>query len=522
VTQRTTVPGPRDSTASSLDGAFRLVAVMSLALMVLVVLAVVRGPAGGTGDGPGASASTDPVAYLYADPRPAPPLSLTAQDGSPFGGARLLGGTTLVFFGYTHCPDVCPVTVGLISEAMAASPGLRAVFVSVDPERDTVASLAEFVRYLPNGFTALTGTPADVRTAADAWGVRYAKVQTGTPGQYSMSHTAEVYVVDTVGRLRAHFPFGTTSAQMLATLRLVAIATPSAAPAASTPPPAAPTPSPTPGPAARMLVEVVSSSVWAGGASPVILALTGPAGRLTDLADPVTVQLTTRDGVPVGGAVRAVAVQPPGVADVSYVASVDIPSPGWWSLSVRIQAPGGALAGSTSVSALDPGATAALGRGAPTVRTPTLADVGGVALAVSTDPLPDLRLYQRSTTDALASGQPWMLVVDSARFKVSPACGKAIALAKFFLDRWPADTFIHLEPYEYDVVTDTAVLRGSLAAPTLVPAADAWGVGGEPWGAGSMPWVFIVDRRGVVRAKYQGVVGTDEVDVMLALLAAEG
>ena len=522
MTQRTAVPGPGDSTASSLDGAFRLVAVMSLVLVVLVVLAVVRGTAGGAGDGPGASASTDPSAYLYADPRAAPPLSLTAQDGSAFDGARLLGGTTLVFFGYTHCPDVCPATIGIISEAMGASPGLRAVFVSVDPARDTVSSLADYVRYLPSGFTALTGTPADVRTAADAWGVRYAKVETGTPGQYSMSHTAEVYVVDGTGRLRAHFPFGTTSAQMLATIRLVAATVTSVAPAASATPTAAATPTATPGPAARMLVEVVSSSVWAGGGSPVILALTGPAGRLAGLTDPVTVQLTTRDGVPVGGAVRAVAVQPRGVADVSYVATLDVPSPGWWSISVRLEAPSGALAGTTSVSVLDPGTTAALGRAAPGVRTPTLADVGNVALAVTTDPLPDLRLYQRSTTDALASGQPWMLVVDSARFKVSPACGKAIALAKFFLDRWPGDTFIHLEPYVYDVVTDTAVLRGSLAAPTLVPAADAWGVGGEPWGAGSMPWVFIVDRHGVVRAKYQGVVGTDEVDVMLALLAAEG
>ena len=73
---------------------------------------------------------------------------------------------------------------------------LRSVFVSVDPERDTVAWLQGYVKYLPAGFTALTGTAADVKAVADLWGVRYARVETGTPGEYSMSHTAEVYLVD--------------------------------------------------------------------------------------------------------------------------------------------------------------------------------------------------------------------------------------------------------------------------------------------------------------------------------------
>jgi hypothetical protein len=70
------------------------------------------------------------------------------------------------------------------------------------------------------------------------------------------------------------------------------------------------------------------------------------------------------------------------------------------------------------------------------------------------------------------------------------------------------------------VVTDTAVLEGSLGDPTLVPAADAWGIGASPWGAGSMPWIFIVDGHGIVRAKYQGIVGSADVDVLLTYLAA--
>jgi protein SCO1/2 len=461
--------------------------------------------------------------FLYPDARPAPELDLVDQDGAPFSAARYAGGPTLVFFGYTHCPDVCPATMGILTQAAASyGSGVRVVFVSVDPERDTVDWLKEYVRYLPAGFSALTGTPIEVRAAADAWGVRYAKVETGTPREYSMSHTAEVYLVDATGTLRAHFPFGTQADAVLATLRFVAAATPSpSAPESSTRPTPSGSPAP-PSPAVALSVEVVSSSVWAGGASPVILVLSGPAGRLADPAATVSVQVTSSDGQAQGSPVRAVGIRPPGVDAVSYVAIVDLPSPGWWGLTVSVESDGSSHLGRTSVSALDPGATAPLGAAAPDARTPTLDDVGGVALRVTTDPVPDLRMSRSSTVDALAAGEPFVLVVDSVRFKVTPACGKALGLAKFLQDRWPSIPFIHLEPYAYDVVTDTAVLQGSLGAPILVPAADAWGTGAVPWGAGSMPWVFIVDGDGRLAAKYQGVVGSDDIDVIVSMLAARG
>jgi protein SCO1/2 len=516
---RSAVPGPSTAAAPSMDGAFRLVMVMTLALVAVIGLTVLRGALR-----PGVTAEPTPSApaaasFLYPDPRPAPPLALTDQDGAPFEAGRFAGGPTLVFFGYTHCPDICPATMGILTEATARyGRGVRVVFVSVDPERDTVAWLAEYVRYLPPGFSALTGTSVEVRAAADAWGVRYAKVETGTPGEYSMSHTAEVYLVDGSGTLRAHFPFGTKAEAVVATLRLVA---------GAPPPPASPTParattSPAPTASEALVVEVVSSSAWAGGASPVILALSGPAGRLDDLAAAVTVQVLSSDGTAQGSPVEATPIRPPGVADVSYVAFVDLPSPGAWWLAVTANSGGVLLAARTAITALDPGATARLGGPAPDARTPTLSDVGGEAIRVTTDPAPDLRLSTTSTADALVAGEPFVLVVDSIRFKVTPACGKAVSLAKYLLGRWPAVSFIHLEPYAYDVVSDTAVLRGDLAAPTLVGAADAWGTGSAPWGFGSMPWVFIVDGDGTVVAKYQGVIGSDDIDVILSWLAARG
>ena len=178
--------------------------------------------------------------------------------------------------------------------------------------------------------------------------------------------------------------------------------------------------------------------------------------------------------------------------------------------------------GSAPLDVLDPGATAAIGAAAPSARTPTLTDVGGVVRAVTTDPAPDLRLSQTSTVDALAAGRPFVLVADSTRFRVSPACGRAIVMARYLLDRWRDVAFIHLEPYRYTVVADTAVLEGTLAAPTLTDPAAAWGIGGDPWGPRSMPWIFVVDGHGIVRAKYQGVSGSDDVDVIVSLIAQGG
>jgi protein SCO1/2 len=507
-----------------MDGAYRLVMIMAAVLAVLVGVRVLAGP--GT-EAPGASPSPAPASFLYPEARVAPALALVDQDGKAFDPAVLQGGPTLIFFGYTHCPDICPATMGIVSQvATDYGSAMRVIFVSIDPERDSVAWLHEYVRYLPAGFSALTGTATQVRAAADAWGVRYAKVDEGAPDKYSMSHTAEVYLVDGTGRLRAHFPFGTQADAMLATVRLVAGSGAPVTSAAPSPTAARPTASSaaTPAPSAGALaVEIVSSSIWAGASSPVIMTLTGPTGRLADTAAKVSIELRSDDGrAELMASATAVAVRPPGVPEVSYVVSLSIPSPGWWRMSVVVQAGSVRLVGGTAIAALDPGGSARLGAQAPTVHTPKLDDVGGVALRITTDPLPDLRLSRTSTTDALAAHKPFVLIVDSGRFKVTPACGKALNLAKNLVDRWPSVPFIHLEPYAYDVITDAAVIRGSLSSPTMVPAADAWGVASAPWGAGSMPWVFIVDGNGIVRAKYQGVVGSNDVDVILSMLTAGG
>ncbi len=546
-----TLPGPTPEPVAggtrTLDGGFWLVIALAGACAVLVVVSLLGRAAAPAA--PIASPSPDLVqAYLIPSAQAAPAIALTDQGSRPFRLTDLRGTPTFVFFGYTHCPDVCPATVGTIGLAMSAvGSNVRALFVTIDPERDTTAWLSEYLRFLPAGFVGLTGTASQIAETAGAWGVRYAKEETGVAGAYAMSHTADVFLVDGAGVLRARFPFGTTEDAMAATYRTVVADPVSPAPSVAPTPTVAATPSAASssrpsGPLASsgaaspavasprsddegalpLDVAVVSSSIWSGPPGPVILTLSSGGVPVADPQLRPLVQLTSSDGRPVGPATEAVGVQPPGVAVVSYVATIPIPAAGSWGLAVTADTRAGAASGHATITALDPGATPPLGGPAPDAHTPTLDDAGGVARAVTTDPAPDLRLSRRSTTDALAGHLPFVLVIDSTRFRVSPACGRAIVMARYLLDRWPDVAFIHLEPYRYDVVTDTAVLEGSLDAPTLTDPAAAWGIGGAPWGARSMPWVFVVDGHGTVRAKYQGVVGSDEVDVIVSLVTQGG
>lgn len=495
--------------------------------------------------------------------KPAPPLHLTDQDGKPFSLADDLGRPVLVFFGYLHCPDVCPATIGTLNEALGSiGPGVRIVFVSVDPDRDTPTALKAYLKYLPKAYTALTGTPTEVRAAADAWGVKYAK-QAGANGTYTMAHTTNQYLVDAQGRLRQTFAFGTPAQPIAdAVNQLLAetppptepplaavtdppassapsapaspVVTPASSATASSAPPAAsgepasapPTSSAPAGPTAQtgvgatLVPLLVSSEVWAGGPDPVILTITDPRGVGVDAGTPIDVTVTGAGNTAAGPPVRAVPVQPWGEKTVYFVATVTIPSPGGWQLS--LSTPSGAT-GSVAVTALDQGSTTPLGAAAPNIHTPTLSDVGGVVRAVTTQPNPDLRLSETSTFDARAQGKPYVIVIDSTRFRVSSLCGQAIAMVRYLLDRWQDKVvFVGLEPFVYTIVTDEPVLSGDISNPPLNQWSAAWGLGPQPWPATNMPWAFVVDGQGIVRAKYTGIIGSQDLDVIISMIEGSG
>ena len=273
--------------------------------------------------------------------------------------------------------------------------------MSIDPERDTTTWLREYARFMPKGFIPVTGTAAAIRATADAWDIRYAREETGT-ADYSMSHTADVFLVDGAGKRRATFPFGTSSEAMTAVLRSIE-ATPGAstAPAAPTPPlpsPPAPPAASTSAPSAPLGVEVVSSSVWSGAAGPVILQ---PLGRWRPRRrpDPPTPRPACRNHGRPGRIAGRGGPYPAAGRRTGLVRRVGR-DPGARSVAARRLT--GSRAGSVALDALDPGTTPSIGGPAPAVRTPTLADVGGIARAVTTDPAPDLRLSTTSTADALA------------------------------------------------------------------------------------------------------------------------
>jgi len=133
-------------------------------------------------------------------------LSLTGHDGKPRTLADFRGKLVVLFFGYTHCPDVCPTTLADTAAALkqlgAAAARVQVLFVTVDPERDTPALLAQYVPAFDPSFLGLTGDAAAIEKAAKEFKIFYEKRPGAAPGAYTVDHSAQSYVLDREGRLR--------------------------------------------------------------------------------------------------------------------------------------------------------------------------------------------------------------------------------------------------------------------------------------------------------------------------------
>ena len=129
--------------------------------------------------------------------------ALPMTDGGTFTEDTLKGSPSAVFFGFTHCPEVCPTTLGDVAtwQEQLAEDGdqLRVFFVTVDPERDTAPILKEYVSWAP-GVTGVTGTPEEVNEAIKAFRI-YARKVPLEGGDYTMDHSASVLLFDRNGRL---------------------------------------------------------------------------------------------------------------------------------------------------------------------------------------------------------------------------------------------------------------------------------------------------------------------------------
>ncbi len=156
------------------------------------------------------------TATLYPQPRPLQAFSLTDQRGQPLTLEQIKGRWTLWFFGYTHRPDICPLKLSVMRQVYAALqrdrpdllPLLTTVFVSVDPERDDVAKLAQYTAFFDPRITGATGTPEALAALARQMGIVYLRTQNAdnaASGAYQMDHSAAMLLTDPQARLYAVF-----------------------------------------------------------------------------------------------------------------------------------------------------------------------------------------------------------------------------------------------------------------------------------------------------------------------------
>ena len=167
------------------------------AALIVVTLVVISRPAGGLQPGEVVSTGQAEVGG---------PFQLVDHDGRPVDQTMLDGKWSLVFFGFTYCPDYCPTTLQALDATRERlgdkGKDLQIVFVSVDPERDTPQALKDYLSSdgFPEGVIGLTGTPAQVKAAADAYRAYYQKVGEGE--DYTMNHSLTVYLMGPDGQFR--------------------------------------------------------------------------------------------------------------------------------------------------------------------------------------------------------------------------------------------------------------------------------------------------------------------------------
>jgi protein SCO1/2 len=148
---------------------------------------------------------------LIDPPVPAADFELTDQNDQPFRLSDQKGQIVLLFFGYTHCPDVCPLTLSHFKQIKAElgdqADQVRFVFVTVDPERDTAAALNEYLPNFDSQIVGLTGSMESLEGVWKAYGVYRAKQEVGSAAGYLMDHTARTYLIDQQGNWRLTYPF---------------------------------------------------------------------------------------------------------------------------------------------------------------------------------------------------------------------------------------------------------------------------------------------------------------------------
>lgn len=150
------------------------------------------------------------------------PFELVDQNGERITEEALRGHPSALFFGFTHCPEVCPTTLyeldQWLSQLGEEGEDIEAYFVTIDPERDTPEILGDYVSNVSDRITAVSGDPEKVREMARGFNVYFNRVET-EDGDYTMDHTASVFLLDSEGRFRKTISYGEDADSAMQKLR---------------------------------------------------------------------------------------------------------------------------------------------------------------------------------------------------------------------------------------------------------------------------------------------------------------
>jgi len=146
------------------------------------------------------------------------PFSLVDQTGQRRSEADLKGHYSLIYFGYTYCPDICPTSLTAMTQGLdlleerdpEKAAAVVPIFITIDPERDTPEAMAGYIEHFHPRFMALTGTPEEVAAAAKAYRIFYQKVEEPGASDYLMDHSSIVYLMDPDGNYISHFTHAST------------------------------------------------------------------------------------------------------------------------------------------------------------------------------------------------------------------------------------------------------------------------------------------------------------------------
>lgn len=174
----------------------------------------------------GAQAANDRLkAGVFEPPQPAPEFAIQGSDGSALNLARFKGKLVLLVFGFTRCPEVCPTTLATLAQARkelgADAADVQVVYVTVDPERDDVARIRQYLAAFDKSFVGGTDAPARLADMRKRYGVVAEKIPEPQPNAYGMNHSTSVYLIDRAGKLRAMMPYGHEAKDFVHDLKLL-------------------------------------------------------------------------------------------------------------------------------------------------------------------------------------------------------------------------------------------------------------------------------------------------------------